>query len=95
MDHLTALGSQRRSLSRALTAVLGFSFLGLAVYDVVTGDLLLAVGHLLVTVLATLAFYLASATPDRPHATQKRVTALTLFVVFPLAMIVQLAWIFV
>lgn len=95
MDHLRTLDPQRRSLSRVLTALLGLSFLGLAAYDVATGDLLLAVGHLLVTVLAALVFYLASATSDRPHATQKRVTALTLFVVFPIAMIVQLAWIFV
>lgn len=95
MDHLRTLDPQRRSLSRVLIALLGLAFLGLAAYDVATGDLLLAVGHLLVTVLAALAFYLASATPDRPHATQKRVTLLTLCVVFPIALIVQLAWILV
>lgn len=94
MDQIRTLDPRSRNITRTLTAAAGLLFLGLSIYEAATGALLLAVGHLLVTVLAALAFYLASATPDRPHAIQKRVTKLSLFVVFPVAMIVHLAWLF-
>lgn len=67
------------NLATALLLLMAFMFVVLAVWTVMKGDLLEAVGHALVAILGLSAAFLLSS-PDRPRVIQKRITigALTL-----------------
>lgn len=95
MSRTAANRNRVPALVQGVVALLGVAFIVAAGAAAIKGDVLGALGYLLVASLAGAVIYLARVHPGRPLSRQKRVTQIAMLGILPLALIVQvLAMIF-